>query len=92
MTLSYNNMHLYTRYLRAFFRKVKKTVLKRLPRESILRFFRYRHALLQKNKNVLTICEYIFVFLKECVPITEKSQYPFPFQDFQEKCIDLYEI
>jgi hypothetical protein len=39
-------------------------------------------ALLQKIKNVLIICEYIFDFLKKCVPITDIRQYRLPFQHF----------
>ena len=45
--------------------------LKIRKRKSILTDFRYRYALLQEIKNVLIICEYIFDFLKKCVPITE---------------------
>ena len=71
MTLSYNNMHVNTRHLRLIFRKVKKTVLKRLPRESISRLFRYSYALLQETKTFLLVLEHIFDFLKKCVPITE---------------------
>jgi hypothetical protein len=56
--------------------------LKIRKRKSILTDFRYRYALLQKIKNVLIICEYIFDFLKKCVPITEILQYWLPFQHF----------
>jgi hypothetical protein len=48
----------------------------------ILTLFRYRYAHIQKTKNVLIICAYIFYFLKKCVPITEKRQYRLPFQHF----------
>ena len=71
MTLSYKNMHVYTRHLRAIFRKVKKTVLKRLPRESILQLFRYMYAHIQKTKKLLLVSEHIFGFLNVCVHITE---------------------
>ena len=50
-----------------------------------LRDFRYRYALLQEMKNVVTYYEYIFHFLRKCVPITEIPQIPFPFRDFQRK-------
>ena len=32
--------------------------------------FHYRYALLQKSKIVLTYYEYIFDFLKKCIPIS----------------------
>jgi hypothetical protein len=56
--------------------------LKILKRKRDFRDFLYRYGLLQKIKNVLIICEYIFDFLKKCVPITEISEIVFPFQDF----------
>ena len=74
MTIWYKKLHVYTRHLIAIFRNVKKSLLKWLPRESILCLFRYRYALLQKIKNVLTYYEHIFDFLKKCVPITEIAE------------------
>ena len=58
-----------------------------MKRQRDFREFRYRYAVLQKIKNVLTYYEYIFDFLQKCVPITEITEIPFPFQDFNWKCI-----
>jgi hypothetical protein len=57
-------------------------ILKRKRDFRDFRDFRYRYGLLQKIKNVLIICEYIFDFLKKSVPITEISEIAFPFEDF----------
>ena len=67
--------NLHQRIIYGFSRKIRKW-------KSILTDFRYRYALLQKIKNVVLICEYIFDFLKKCVPITEQSQYRFARQPF----------
>ena len=39
--------------------------------------FRYRYSLPQKSKN-----EYIFAFLRKCIPITEILEIARPFRDF----------
>ena len=48
--------------------------MKILKRKRDFRDFRYRYALLQKIKNVVTYYEHIFDFLKKCVPITEIAE------------------
>ena len=59
--------------------------LKNRKRKSILPLFRYRYALLQKIKNVLTYYEHIFDFLKKCVSITEIGENPVSVSDFLPK-------
>ena len=53
-----------------------------MKRQRDFREFRYRYAVLQKIKNVLTYYEYIFDFLQNCVPITELPEIALPFPDF----------
>ena len=48
--------------------------IKILKRKRDFRDFRYRYALLQKIKVVLTYYEYNFDFLQKCVPITEMAE------------------
>ena len=82
ITLSYIEKQFFLGRFASIFRFESKTVVKRPKQICDFRDFRYRYALLQKIKNVLTYYEYIFDFLKECVPITEIPEIPFPFQDF----------
>jgi len=63
-----------------------------MKRQRDFREFRYRYAVLQKIKDVLTYYEYIFDFLQNCVPITELPEIALPFPDFCWKCIDYYLI
>ena len=64
------------------FQKYQKNSAKIVKRRRNFRDFHFRYALLQRIKNVLTYDEYIFDFLQKCVPITEITEIPFPFQDF----------
>ena len=73
MTLSYKKCILFGCFS-SFFQKCQKSVYKIVKRGSIFGNFRYRYALLQKIKNVLTYYEHIFDFLKKCVPITEIAE------------------
>jgi hypothetical protein len=74
------------------FSEIQKNSTKILKRKRDFRDFRYRYALPQKIKNVLTYYEYIFDFLKKSVPITEIPEIPFPFQDFHWKMHEYYVI
>ena len=76
MTISYKKVAVNTRHSRESFRNIKKIVLKCQNGNAIFAYFRYRYALLQKMKNVLTYQDYIFHFLKKCVPITEIGENP----------------
>ena len=64
--------------------------MKILKRKRDFRDFRYRYALLQKIKNVVIICEYIFDFLKKCVPITELADNPISVSGFLLKMRRLF--
>ena len=73
MAISYKENVFYLGVLAPIFRNIKFST-KIVRRRLIFGDFRYRYALLQKIKNVVTYYEHIFDFLKKCVPITEIAE------------------
>ena len=102
ITLSYKNMHVYTRHLRGIFRNVKKTVLKAqfyiaFPAKPPIASHFYR-----KQKKCALPRRIFFVFCRSArlLEVLQETRYRIGLFNFffcillkiYEKCIDLFEI